>query len=580
MRPVLGSLLLTVVLLAAGCSTHAPRSVSPEGGDVYRPGPGGNALGDVQPRYRDQAELLYEILVGELAGYEHKLELSIEHYLKAARRSPDPAVAERGARIALFAKDYVHGVQLAERWVELAPDDVNARRNLAAAYLRNDQPDAALEQLDMIVRSAGEDTQRGFYLVTRLLSREDDQEAALAAMSRLVQRHSTDPYAMYAYAQLAAQFGDLDLARALAEEALDLRPGWPDASLLHARILVQQGNIDQALNGLAAVVRAHPEVGQLRLSYGRLLAEVERYDEAREQFEILLEQSPDDADLLYTIAVLAAESRRYDMAEDYLKRLIDTGQRLDDAHYYLGVIAESRGKHKQAVEWYSKVGRGERFVDARVRAASLVAEQGDLEGARRRLRELRPYSGDEEFTVRLYVAEADILRRAGRYQEALKVVNEALATMPDNNDLLYARAMVAEKLDRLDLLERDLSQILARDPENAHALNALGYTLADRTQRYQEALEYIERALELSPDEAAILDSMGWVHYRLGNLEKALTYLRRAYQRDQDPEIAAHLGEVLWVSGQREAAREVWDQALERDPDSDIVRNTIKRLQQ
>lgn len=580
MRPVLGSLLLTVVLLAAGCSTHAPRPGPPEGGTAYRPGPGGNALGDVQPRYRDSAELLYEILVGELAGYEHQLELSVEYYLKAARRSPDPAVAERGARIALFAKDYARGVQLAERWVELAPDDLNARRSLAAAYLRNDQPDAAVEQLDKVVESAGEDTQRGFYLVTRLLSREDDQQAALAAMSRLVERHNADPHALYAYAQLAGQFGDLDLARASVEKALGLRPGWPDASLLHARILMQQGNTDQALEGLGAVVRAHPEARQLRLSYGRLLAEVERYDEAREQFEILLEQSPDDADLLYTIAVLAAEGRRYDMAEDYLKRLIETGQRLDDAHYYLGVIAESRGEYGQAIEWYSKVGRGERFVDARVRLASLMARQGDLEGARRHLRELRPYSGDEELTVRLYVAEVDILRRAGRYQEALKVVNEALATMPDDNELLYARAMVAEKLDRLDLLERDLKQILARDPENAHALNALGYTLADRTQRYQEALEYIERALELSPNEAAILDSMGWVQYRLGNLDKALSYLRRAYHQDQDPEIAAHLGEVLWVSGQREAAREVWNQALERDPDSDIVRNTIKRLQQ
>jgi tetratricopeptide (TPR) repeat protein len=205
-----------------------------------------------------------------------------------------------------------------------------------------------------------------------------------------------------------------------------------------------------------------------------------------------------------------------------------------------------------------------------------MAKRGDLAAARKQLHSVRPTS--EASAVRFFIADADLLREAGKLDEAMKVLDDALAQLPGDNDLLYARSLMAEKLGRIDQSEADLKQILASDPDNVQALNALGYTLADRTTRYKEALGYIQRALELSPDEPAILDSMGWVQYRLGNMEQAINFLRRAYKLDADPEVAAHLGEVLWVSGDRSAANQVWDKALKKDPKSKPLLDTVKRF--
>lgn len=580
MRRLLAPILVAGFLSVSACAMSPQQPDAPgavEGNTVFQPGPAGNGVGDIAPEHRRAADLIYNVLVGEIAGYRQALEMSVGHYAEAAALSEDPAVAARAARIALFAKDYARAVEVAQRWVKLAPDDLDARRTLALAHVRAGNLDGAVGQLEALVQLAG-NSERGFYLVGRVLARDEQPQAALEVMARLVKRHPRDRHALYAYAHLAVEAEKLEVARLALDQALELQPGWPEASVLRARVLMDQGRPEAALRAMAATVGSHPDSKQLRINYARLLAETENYEQAREQFEILLKANPEDPELLYSMAVLAAEGERYDMAQEYLKRLVDTGQRVNDAYYYLGVISETQERHEEAIKWYSRVRKGERLIDARVRVGALKAKQGDVDGARDYLQQVRPDAGNEAAVVRLYLAEVDILRQAGQYAEALKTVNKALARAPDDADLLYARAMVAEKLDRLDVLERDLKQILVQDPDNAHALNALGYTLADRTRRYQEALEYIERALELSPQEPAILDSMGWVQYRLGNLEEAASYLRRAYAKDQDPEIAAHLGEVLWVSGDQGAARKIWQEALDRAPASAIVRETMQRL--
>jgi tetratricopeptide (TPR) repeat protein len=579
MKYVSLALLLIAFSLTGGCAPYVNSSSSSATSQSDRVLARSDALdpmGDIRPEVREQALLLYHILAGEIGGYQNQLGQAVENYLEAITETNAPDVAKRATQIALFANDYASATVAARRWVELAPNDVDGLRTLAILYLRAGELQQSMEQMDKVVALAKGDKETAFHLVSRLLAHEEDKQSALKVMGMLAEKHNNAPEAQFAYAQLAAEFGQLDAARSSIEKALKAKPDWPDARLLQARILMQQGETERALKSMAAVVKANPESKVLRVSYARLLAEAKRYDQAKEQFELLLKQHPKDSELLYALALLAMENKQYDSATRYLKRLAKSGKHTGDAYYYLGAVAETQKQYDQAIRWYSKVHQGERVIDAHIRVASLMAKKGNVEEARNYLHRLQPR--DEELAVRMNVAETDILTNAGRYQEAMDVINQGLAQMPDSNDLLYARAILAEKMDRLDLLERDLKTILVRDPDNYNALNALGYTLADRTKRYEEALGYIKKALELAPEQPAILDSMGWVQFRLGNMQEAVNYLRNALELDPDPEIAAHLGEVLWVMGNRSEAEQVWGDALKGDPNNEILRDTVKRL--
>lgn len=569
------SLFVVGALLVTGCNPELTKTAPPQPPLQQLQVPV-NAT-EVAPRYRDQSTLLYDVLVAEIAGYRGDLDKSLDFYLEAAVKSGDPAIAERAARIALFARDYPKARRAVQRWVELAPENIDAHRTLAVLLLREGLVEESAQQLESVLSLAQMQSEQAYVLIARMLAREHDSDAALKVMGMLVERHPENPDAVFAHANLALQFDQLDVALAGVERALKLKSNWPEASLTRAHILVQQGKVDEAIASMKQVLKAHSESRDLRIGFARLLAEAGRFEEARQQFDTLLKKSPKDADLLYTVALLSLEGKHYQLADRYLKRLLKTGKRTDDAHYFMGVLAENREQLDQALQWYRKVRAGERALDAHIRIAALLARQGKIKEARDQLH--RYPAPNEDVAARLVLAELDILRQAKRYQEAMKVADRALKRMPQENDLLYARAMLAEKLDRLDLLESDLKQILSREPDNAHALNALGYTLADRTQRYQEALEYIQRAYELSPEEPAILDSMGWIQYRLGNLEPALKFLRQAYAAEPDAEIAAHLGEVLWVSGAQDEARKIWAQGRKQDPENQILVDTLNRFE-
>ncbi len=570
------SLLVVGALLVAGCNPQLTNT-SPPAPPMEQQLRVPVAVHEVAPRYQNQSTLLYDVLAAEIAGYRGDLAKSLDFYLEAADKSEDPAVAERAARIALFARDYPKARRAVQRWVELAPENIDAHRTLAVLLLREGQLDASAQQLESVLNLAQMQSQQAYVLIARMLAREHDSDAALKVMGMLVDRHAKDPDAVFAYANLALQSGQLDVALRSVERALKLKPNWPEASLTRAHILVQQGKIDEAVASMKQVMHAHGRSRDLRIGFARLLAEAGRFEEARKQFDALLKKSPNDPDLLYTVALLSLEGKHYQLADRYLKRMLKTGKRSDDAHYFMGVLAENQEKPAEALKWYRKVRNGDRALDAQIRIAALLAKQGKIKQARDLLH--RYPAPNEDVAARLVLAELDILRQSKRYHEAVDVADQALKRMPEENDILYARAMLAEKLDRLDLLESDLKNILSREPDNAHALNALGYTLADRTQRYQEALEYIQRAYELSPEEPAILDSMGWIQYRLGNLQPAIKFLRQAYKAEPDVEIAAHLGEVLWVSGAHDDARKVWAQARKKDPDNQILVDTLNRLE-
>lgn len=532
----------------------------------------------IKSEYQHDADLVYLLLVAEVAAHRGDLTTSVQSYLKAARQSDDPGIAERATRVASFARDYQSAMLAAERWSELQPDNLDVHHSLIILYLRNNLIDKAVKAVDLVFELTDKSKIQGFGHLVALLNNEPDKEAVLTLMDRVVANYNNNPHAHFAYARLAFQSKKYEKARLHVDQTLKLEPSNEAASSLLARIQMVQGETDSALEIMRGLVEKNPKSSAHRASYARLLAVAKRYDDALVQFKKVLKENPENADIIYAIALLTLEQRKFKTSEKYFKLLIAKRKRLFESYYYLGNIAEGRKDSKTAIKWYKKVLHGQNKTEAGVRVAQLLAEQGKMKEARQHLQDMN--STDPNLAVRLYVVEIDMLIKANDNNTAMEVVNKGLSEYEDNADLLYARSLLAEKMHRLDIAENDLKKILQKDPENIHALNALGYTLADRTERLQEAMQYIEKAMKLAPEEPAILDSMGWVLYRMGRSAEAIDYLRRALKVMPDDEIAAHLGEVLWVTGQQKEASQIWNKALKDKPGSVHLKDVIKRFKQ
>lgn len=522
-------------------------------------------------------EVLYYLLAAEIALQRNRMDVAVEGYSKAAEATNDVRVAERAARVAVYARDEERALQAAQKWVQLAPDNPEARQVLAALLVRTGNGDAALPHFEALLALNNGDKERQRYmLITSLLSKEKDKQAALDVMQQLVAERQDNPDAQYALAHLALMVESLQLAEEAIERALARRPDWPDAHLLRANVLHRRGETGRLFKLVRERLDAAPDDVPLRLFLARKLVDEQQFEAARRQFDEVLKREPGHTDALYARGLLALQTGDYAQAEASLKQLIAQKRRVNKARYYLGQAAELQDKFDLALDYYAMIERGEHYVDARIRAAGILASQDSLAAGREHLQTTRTDNLDAE--LRLYLAEGELLLNARDYEEAYRLYNLALEQMPDNSKLLYARALVAEKLDRLDETLADLQRIVDNEPNNAEALNALGYTLVDATDRIDEGFGYIRRAYKIKPDEPAIIDSMGWAYYRMGQHDKALEYLQRAFDKLRDGEIAAHLGEVLWVTGRRDAAREVWDEALREAPEHRVLRDVIERF--
>ena len=360
------------------------------------------------------------------------------------------------------------------------------------------------------------------------------------------------------------------------DRALALKPGWERAALLKAEILAKRSP-KEAVAYLELFLKAHPDSKAAVGSLAQFYVEQKRYTDARTLFEGLRDTDKDNLDYTFAVAALSVQLKDWATAEtlfDELKRA-DYGDN-GAVELYLAQIAEETGRYEQAFERYSTVPDGDRAWVAKLRAAAMLAKQGKVDAARRYLADLPAVTIEQRAQV--IQADAQILRDAGDAAAAYAVLAKALAEQPDQPDFLYDSAMVAEKIDKLDVVEANLTRLIALQPANAQALNALGYTLVDRTTRTAEGLALIERAYKLSPDDPFILDSMGWASFRAGKLDDAENYLRRALAERPDPEIAAHLGEVLWARGERARAQEVWEAQLRATPDNPVLLDTVRRL--
>ncbi len=519
----------------------------------------------------------YHLLVAEMAITRGQKAVAVEHYLALAKSQDNPAIAERAVRIAVYGENLPAAIEAAQRWVELDPSRTEAHQVIAAIYIRQNRVEDAFSYLDGIIQKSQLSDKKLFTSLLGVLAREKNTDTVVSVTRKIVEKYPDRAYALYLHGMLNAQAGNTDEALTYIDGALGFER-IEGAHNARAKLLLKLGRHAEAVVSLEKAIRHSPGDKNLRLTYARLLVDLKQYEKARVEFERLYTDSPDDVELLYTLGLLSLESQRLDDAEKYLLKLAKTGKREGEAQYYLGRINEDRNQYDDAIDWYKQVHGGQYQFDSRLRIADMLGKAGRFEEAEDYLRSMLKGSQSHASMVRIYLALGDLLRSRERYQEAFEVYNTALEVVPGNNDLLYARALTAESVDRIDILEADLKAILKTEPDNAHALNALGFTLADRTNRYDEAYQLIKRALEIMPEDAAIIDSFGWVNYRLGNYEQAVRLLRSALSRYEDSEIAAHLGEVLWVSGKKKEARVVWQKALKKSPDNPLIEDVMRRL--
>jgi tetratricopeptide (TPR) repeat protein len=519
----------------------------------------------------------YHLMVAEMAFRQGNVNLAVEHYLIVAKSQSNPAIADRALRIAIYAENFEAAIVAAERRLELSPDNLEAQQVVIAIYIRQGEITEATRYLDNMISNSQVSDQTLFGNLLGLLAREKNAEATLDVTRQTAHNYPQKAYAQYLHAMLSAQVGLADEALVYLDRSLELQviDGVHSA---RAKILLKLGRSEEAVVSLSQAVAEQPDDKNIRLTYARLLVDVKQYEEARSEFEILYQQSPNDPDLLYTLGLLSLESQRLDDAEKYMARLVELNLREGEAQYYLGRIYEGKKQPNQAIDWYRMVQAEEYRFDAQLRVAALLGATDRIDKAREHLSQMRKGSQASSALVRIYMTEGEILGEAERFAEAKEVYDTALKFSPGNIDLLFARGMVAERMGRLDILEADINAVLKIQPNNAHALNALGFTLADQTDRYEEAYDLLKRAVELMPDNAAILDSFGWVNYRLGHYDTAIRLLRSALSRYYDSEIAAHLGEVLWVSGNKKEAKDVWNDALKKIPNDPRIQQVMQRL--
>lgn len=518
---------------------------------------------------------LFDLLLGEIARQRGDHALAAKTYLDLARRTRDPRVARRAVEMANAARLPEVALEAANIWYEIEPS-MASLQIVSALLIAGKRVDEAEPYLEKLLTSEGVSLENGFMQLNRLLSGNPDKPSNLRVVRNLAGKHPDLPQAHFALAQASAIAGLDEEALGALRQAQSLRPDWEAAVIFESQLL-QKRSPAEASRRLGEFVEKNPQSREARLSYARVLVLEKRLPQARQQFEAVLAANPGNSDVVYAVGLLAFQLKDYGIAEENLKRLLGMKYRdHDGVRFVLGQIAEEQKRWPAAITWYGQITGGERVLPARIRTAGAIAKQGKLDEARAFLKRVAVEVPGQQ--VQMVIAEAQLLRDASRHADAYEVLSTALKAEPKQPELLYDLALTAEKLERFDELESSLRQLIAMRPDHAHAYNALGYSYAERNMRLAEARKLIERALQLSPEDYFIVDSLGWVQYREGDLKAAAGTLRRAYRGRPDAEIGAHLGEVLWMLGERDEAGRIWDEALKAGPTNDTLQKTIKRL--
>jgi tetratricopeptide (TPR) repeat protein len=579
--------IVTLSLLLSACATApkeaAPADQAPATDGTTQAAPAPDTANENVPDVAMTSTMMQQLMQAELAYKKGDWQGPYLTMMSLAQQTRDPRLAKRAAEMALAAKQADDALAAVRLWRQFSPGSDEASQYYLGLVVLSDN----LGEAENILRQRLNEAPRSarglvMFQMQQLLLRAKDKEAAVAMLKRLVAPYPDMMETHVVLAQAALATGDKAAAQGEARTALGMAPDSEIALLTLAQVSDTEAQATKVLQDFLAT---HPDAREVRAALARVLVNDKQFEAARQQFLALDKAQPDNPATLYALGVLSMQMSDPAGAEKYLARFVDVVEKQPDderdptkAVLMLSQIAEERGDIKGALAWLDRLGGEDPKIrfGAELRRAQLTAKGGDLAGARKLLGTIKPDDKTEQAQV--VVAEAQLLREAGKPRDAYRVMEEGVKRYPDNPDLQYDFALMAEKVGRLDVMEKTLRRLIARQPDNQQAYNALGYSLAERNVRLKEAYRLVDKALTLAPEDPFIMDSMGWVHYRMGNLNAAEAQLRKAYALRSDPEIAVHLGEVLWKKGDRDEARKLWREAQTRDPKNDALKNTLARL--
>jgi predicted Zn-dependent protease len=557
-----GSLLLSACAHTPSQSENGQTEAEDQ---IEQPEPQAEDAG-VLPNVELSSELLYEYLLSEIASQRGNETLAIQGSSNLANKTQDPRLAMRAAHIALQFGQADKAIEALKVWRDTDPTSLNARRMLTSVLVRSGKLPEAEEELTKLLKADEAHAAQNFIQIYQML-----------AANELAQSYPRVAEAHWGVAQLAQASGDDALALKEAKEARRLRPEWDMATSLEA-LLLQKSAPQQGLDELHSYLSHYPKATEIRLQYARALLEQKQYKQAREEFRHLSDANPENPDMAYAIALISLQLNDLKSAETELKLALTKGKKdQDTVQYYLGQLSEAKKNEDEAIAYYRNVKGGESLMAAQIRIAYLLSKRGQFAEARQLLQQA-PAANDQQ-RVQLVMAEAQLLRDEKKFEEAYQLLNQTREKFPDQPDLIYDTAMMADQVGKPDVFEKLMRQLIKLKPDHAQAYNALGYGLLERNERIPEAMQLVEKALELAPDDASIMDSVGWGYYRNGKLDESVKILRRAYTASNaNPEIAAHLGEVLWVRGDKQEAKKIWQDSLKENSDNEQLQTVIKKF--
>lgn len=521
------------------------------------------------------AELLHDLLLAAIAAQRGHNEVAMKSMSRAAYLSRDRRIVAEATALAARLNDHQRVIELARLMAAIDPGDIRSQLALADAQLETGQDEQALNVLIDLARKQPEPGDESLLRSIATLLAKQAPQRILPRFRAAIEAWPENPELKLVAALLALELGEDDAFGELIDQALQLRRDWETAALLKLTHL--SDSEPKRMAGFAdRFLREFPEAQRFRIQYGRLLLHAKQVKKSLRQLEAALKRDAQSSEALFASALAHWERGDLPKAVARLRKFLQINPQSDQARLHLADIEIELENYDAATAVLHAVHSPRHYLDAQTKLASVIARQSGVEAGIRHLAQI-DVRGEAE-TIRIILEQELLYRDFQLLDRAKEVLDGALERMPGHPDLLYNRGLLAAQLDLLEMHERDMREIIQQQPNHAHAYNALGYTLADQTDRLDEALELITTALELLPDDPYILDSMGWVHFRLGNIDRAIDYLRRALAGKEDAEIAAHLGEALWVAGNRREARKIWKRGREWAPDNATLLDTMKRF--
>jgi tetratricopeptide (TPR) repeat protein len=575
LAPMLWMLLSAGIPALSGCATN--KHINDNAMTIAADS---DALADGDKESVLKPEFIYRYLVGEIAGQRGDIGTSGAIFYDLARTERDARLAERAAKIAAYGNITNLAVPAIQLWAELDPDSTEAQQAMTEMLIATGKLDETRPYLSKLL-SKEETRASGFLYLNTLLNRSPDKAAVLELVQFLAQPYPDSAEAQFAIAQAAWVANKDDIALAAINKAGTLHAGWDIAALLKGQILYRKSP-QAAIDYYYAFLKSHPQSNEVHINLAKLLVNQKQFEAAKKEYPLIIEQSKSSspkntADVTAVVGLLSYQSADYISAQNYFQQALAMDFKdADQLYLYMGQTSEKLDQNEAAADWYKKIALGPRYLEAQLSLANLIARTQSADKAIEILDELADLNTEQQIIV--IQSQASILVRAKRDQEAFDLLEKAVKNLPNTPELVYDYALAAERLKKFDLMESELRRAIAEKPDFAAAYNALGYSFADRNIKLNEAIKLIEKALELSPNDHYMLDSLGWAHFRKGNLDKAIQYLQEAYNINPDPEIAAHLGEALWHKGQHEQAKKIWNDALSIHPDNEVLITTANKF--